>query len=227
MNNDQILEAFNNISDRQIRKNDIELLMNESKRGVSKAKKLAFAAICAAALLGLSITAGAAAMRGLTRTKGYNKGHQPTIKFSVISDEGCPAKIEHYYLPSKLPEGKNYEFTCGINSENTRLVAWYEDWSSAVDDPFFYPSRICFTQYTKEKFALTYVVAEYAKVSETNVNGCPAYLIAWEHFSGTDNSLIWDNGDYIMVLDCVLPEEELMRIAESVEINDNALNVEE
>lgn len=223
MNNNVIFGALNSVSDRQIRKTDIELLLNGSKRSASKTRKIAFMAICAAALLGLSITAGAAAVNAFTQKKGYNKTYkQPTITFLSANTDSCPEIIEKIYAPTVLPDGvgidKNLE---NINEEKTMYSAVYQKpVDGMLDDPFLMYGTVSFTQYTKKEFSSMFLVPKYVKISETSVNGCPAYLVVEEHYYGTENALIWDNGDYIIRLGCSLPNDELMCIAESVKLID-------
>lgn len=220
MNNNQISGALNSVSDRHIRKNDIELLLNGSKRGASKTRKIAFMAICAAALLGLSITAGAAAVNAFTQKKGYNKTYkQPTITFLSANYEGCPETLEQIYAPTVLPEGVDQ--SDGILNEEKTLYStvYHKQLDNMLDDPFLMHGTVSFTQYTKKEFSAGFIVPSYVKITETAVNGCPAYLVVEEHYYGTENSLIWDNGDYIMWLGCTLPFDELMRIAQSVKPN--------
>lgn len=220
MNDNVISGALNSVSDRQIRKTDIELLLNSSKSSASKTRKIAFMAICAAALLGLSITAGAAAVNAFTQKKGYNKTYkQPTITFLSANTDSCPEVIEQIYSPTVLPDGVDQSHG-GLNQKKTfYTMTYYKDPNNMLDDPFLMYGTVRFTQYTKKEFSATFIVPSYVKISETEVNGCPAYLVVEEHYYGTENALIWDNGDYIMQLGCGIPFDELMHIAESVKIN--------
>lgn len=223
MNNDQISEAFNNISDRQIRKNDIELLMNESKRGVSRAKKIAFAVICAAVLSAVGLTAAAAVTKGFTVTEGFDKFWKiPFIRFSAASAEDSPKTIEKIYTPTVLPEGKSYDYSAGLNSENTRFTAIY---STPLEDQQLFPfdRDIYFYQYTRGSFSGMVENQTYVEITETKVNDCPAYLAVNEHYYGYDNALYWDHGDYIFYMWGNVSGDELIRIAESIAVNENAI----
>lgn len=229
MNDNLISGALNEVSDRHIRGGDIELLTGGGKRKPStRIVSVLFASAAAAALLGLSLTAGAAVTRGFTMKEGYDKfWKRPTVSFSAPGADDSPKTLERLYTPTAFPEGKNYDHSAAVNDSNTVFGASYDSAREEIfDQPFWYDRDIRFWQRTKEAFAETFETPKYVEMSETKVNGCPAYLIAKEHYYGSDVTIIWDNGDYIMELWGIMPADELMRIAESVAVNDNALSEE-
>lgn len=204
------------------------LISGKKKSAVSMSKhafKAIMIAAAAAAVLGISLTAGAAVTRGFTVTEGFSKlWKRPTIKFTAPADNNSPKTLEELYTPTMFPEGKNYDYSVWVNNDKNEFAAFYRSTREEVfDQPFWRDRDFEFRQYTRETFAATFETPEYVDVSETKVNGCPAYLITEEHYSGYDNTVIWDNGDYIMELYGNLSVDELIRIAESAAINENAL----
>lgn len=206
----------------------MEKLLPKKKPKIS-IRKHAFKATmilaAAAALFGISLTAGASVTKGFTVTEDFNKfWKMPTVKFTTPRSEDDPKILESLYTPTVFPEGKNYAYSSSVNEENNIFYASYRTTADEMFDlPFWRDRDLWFTQYTKEKFALTYATPGYVEISRTEVNGCPAYLIIAEHYFGYNNSVIWDHGDYIMRLDGNVSADELIRIAESAAVNKNAL----
>lgn len=187
--------------------------------------KATMIAAAAAALFGISLTAGAAVTRGFTVTEGFNKFWKlPIIKFTAPTDDNSPKTLEKLYTPTVFPEGKNYAYTSSINDKNNVFGATYATTRAEIfEQPFWLDRDIWFTQYTKEAFATTFETPGYVDVSETKVNGCPAYLITEEHYFGYDNTVIWDSDEYIFKLQGNLSVDELIRVAESVAVNEDAI----
>lgn len=206
----------------------MEKLLPKKKPKISIKKhafKIVMISAAAAALFGISLTAGAAVTRGFTVTEGFDKfWKKPTIKFLAPDADISPKTLEKLYTPTVFPEGKNYSYTSSVNKENNIFGGSYLSTRGEVfEQPFWYDRDIMFSQYTKEAFNSAFETPEYVEVSETKVKGCPAYLITEEHYFGYDNTVIWDNGDYIFRLWGNLSVDELIRIAESFEVNENAL----
>lgn len=187
--------------------------------------KIVMIAAATAALLGISLTAGAAVTRGFTVKEGFDKFWKlPTIKFTAPADDNSPKTLEKLYTPTVFPEGKNYAYTSSVNNENTVFGATYATTRDELFElPFWRDRDIWFKQYTREAFAATFETPGYVDISETKVNGCPAYLITEEHYFGYDNTVIWDSGEYIFKLQGNLSVDELIRVAESVAVNENAI----
>lgn len=204
-----------------------KLLPNKNQRiSIKKhAFKIVMITAAAAAVFGISLTAGAAVTRGFTVTEGFSKfWKRPTIKFIVPVDDNSPKTLEKLYTPTVFPEGKNYDYSVWVNPDKTEFAAFYSSTQEEIfDQPFWEDRDIEFRQYTREAFAAVFETPEYVDVSETKVNGCSAYLITEEHYFGYDNRVIWDNGDYIFYMRGYVSGGELIRIAESIAVNENAL----
>lgn len=205
----------------------------KKKHAVSMGKhafKAVMIAAAAAAVLGIGLTAGAAATRGFTETRSYsNLWKQQVMSLTAASDENSPQLIEQCYAPSVMPEGVNYNRSASMSASGKQFgVLYVKDIDDMLDnDAFLFQKTMRFTQYTKDDFSASFEVPDYVQVSKTTVNGCPAYLIRSEHYYGDNNILIWDNGDYIMSVSGYLTIEETRRVAESViEADDNILTEE-
>lgn len=238
MKNNRIFNALSGLDDSHFRADELDNFVNIGETVTVKHKplmKLRIMMIAAAvsAALGISITAGAAVTDGFTkesvftRVNGYNTTwKRPTVKFSSANSEGCPTVVGETYTPGYLPEGINYEYE-GKLLENGGFFANYtKSAEDSADDPFMDMNFIWLYQHTKAEFGKTYETPEYVELKETSVNGCEAYHMIWDTYIGYVNNIIWDNGDYILELQCNVPVEEAMRIAESVRVNENALNGE-
>ena len=233
LNSDNIIsDALNGISGRHIRKSELSLLEDVDngggKRKSAKWFRIALTAACAAAVCGIGLTAGAAATQGFTKTKGYdNLFKRPTISFSAASSGGCPETIEQFYTLTELPQGINYHRSETLNESKTELrVQYIQELEDMYDDAFLFLKTVEFFQMTKEEFSVTFETPEFVEVSETTVNGCPAFMLNRERYYGSTNYIFWDNGDYILGVYANLPPEETMRLAQSVAADENALRGE-
>ncbi|MDE7230451.1 MAG: DUF4367 domain-containing protein [Oscillospiraceae bacterium] len=210
---------------------EIKRMIEEKKKPAISISKHAFkglmiAAACAA-LLGLGLTAGAAATQGFTKTNGYNKDLQvPTVTFAAIDDSSAPTVIEEYYKP-QYPGDAEFIYTANLNQNKTCLYSRFvsTDIASEMIEELLHNrfTVMSFTQYTKADFKATFSVPKYVEVSEITVNGHPGYMLNRPRYYGDERWVIWDNGDYIMMVLCTAPAEEAMRIVESVIADENAL----
>lgn len=229
--NNSIFNALNNIDDRHIRAEELAALdsgysAEHGSRKPKLSKKIYIAIVAAATVASLCIgaTAGATMARGFVTKEGYsNDFNQPTLTFSAANSQNCPETIERFYLPTAVPEDKGYRYSSSLNDKKTAFYALYVKDNDNIVFASGIFDVVSFSQWTKAEFSATFEVPGFVEVSETTVNGCPAYLIVIEHFYGSDVRIIWDNGDYIMGINHTAPVDEVMRLAESVAENDNAL----
>lgn len=218
--NNSIFNALNYVDDRHIRAEELAAL-DPAYADPARAPKLSktlyvvLAAAAAAAVLCIGASAGAAMARGFIQEKGFSKFYkQPTLSFSAADAEDCPETIERFYLPSVIPEDYAF-FESGVNNKKTWFTAEYVN-ETDMNLKVTAPKIFRFIQWTKAEFSNTYLTPDYVEVSETSVNGCPAYLLVEEHYFGSYVTIVWDSGDYIMEISCVCPVDEAMRAAESV-----------
>lgn len=190
----------------------------KNRRGI----RAALIASAAAAMLGLGLTAGAAATdgftSGFTKVSGYDEWNkQPTVKFSAANDPGAPEVIEQTFALGTLPEGVNYKAVPYMDGSKTYYsIGYVQDREDAVNEPFYTMNMIQLIQETKAEFSERFHTPEYVDVKEVTVGGCPGYLVAQERYCGRLNVLIWDSGEYIFRLCCILPEEDVLKLAESL-----------
>lgn len=211
---------------------EMKRMIEEKKKPVISISRHAFkglmiAAACAA-LLGLGLTAGAAATQGFTKTMGYNKDFdQPTVTFAAIDDNSAPTVIGEYYKPQYWPGDTEFSYTAHPNEDNTCFYSRFvsTDAASEMIEELLHNrfTVMSFTQYTKADFKETFSVPKYVEVSEITVNGHPGYMLTRAHYYGDHRYVIWDNGDYIMMVSCTAPADMAMRIAESVVADKDAL----
>lgn len=211
---------------------EMKRMISEKKKPAISISKHAFkglmiAAACAA-LLGLGLTAGAAATQGFTLTNGYNKDfQQPTLTFAAIDDSSAPTVIEEYYKPQYWPGDTEFNYTANLNQNKTCLYSRFvsTDIASEMIEELLHNrfTVMSFTQYTKANFKATFSVPKYVEVSEITVNGHHGYMLTTARYYGDERQIIWDNGDYIMMVRCTAPADKAMRIAESVAADENAL----
>lgn len=198
-----------------------------SKRGI---KALIIAAACAAAL-GIGITASAAATRGFTSKRSFNKDEwfEPMIKLTPVNTIGASTELDKLYLPTVLPEGYDYEIFTNITSDKDEFFATYTPKNREMfKNGFFARSSFFFYQYLKEEDLTLNVAPAYAELKEITVNGCPGNIAIETHYYGDEIVLVWDHGDYVMLIKSnYLSVDEVMRVAESVEVNENALKGED
>lgn len=225
INNDQLSDALNGVADRHIRKNELDLLVGGESGGKNRsAKKLrvALTAACAAAVFGIGMTAGAAVTNGFTsgftKVSGYDERYdQPTVKFSAASTQGAPEVIEQTYALGALPDGVNYRIVPHMSEDGTHYsVNYVQKREDAVNEPFYTMNMIQLIQETKAEFNDTFRTPKYVDVKEITVGGCPGYAVAEEEYRGRLNIIIWDNGEYIFRLWCILPEADAVKLAESL-----------
>ncbi len=195
------------------------------KRGWIRALMIA---ACAAALFGLSLTAGAAVTKGFTVSNGFNGfWNRPTTAFSATGIENAPKTLEKYYTLGDLPDGVNYVRHPYLNDANTTYqVNFYPRREEIVNDPFSNTHLVTLTQQTKEAYRDTFLTPKFVEVKEITVGGEPGYLITQERVFGTLNIVIFDEGDYILRLWCVMPEDEAIALAESVVVCDDPMSEE-
>lgn len=236
MKNNRLFNALGGLDDSHFRAEELESLASVgssgSKRRISRSIRIAMSAAAAAAVLGISITAGAAATNGFTSgfTSSFNSvgGYdtwrdQPTVNFSAASFEGAPETIEQTYAPALLKDGVNYRKSVYMHEGRTRYSLGYmPEIEDRLNKPFWSSDVMQLVQETKAEFRDWFYTPKYVDVKEITVNGYAGFVISCERYSGTLNVIVWDNGDYIFRLWCVMPEEEAIKIAESVAPCDEA-----
>lgn len=211
---------------------EMKRMVSEKKKptvSVSKhALKVLMIAAAAAALLGIGLTAGAAATQGFTQTRSYSKDlEQPIVTFAAIDDNTAPTVLEEYYKPQYLPNNAEFYYAAYPNDNNTFFSSRFtsvntkHDMLGALMQNRF--RSMNFYQYTKVEFKAKFRVPKFVEVTEITVNGHPGYMLNVAHYYGDDRTVIWDNGDYIMRIDCDTTAEEAIRVAESVTVDKDAL----
>ena len=115
------------------------------------------------------------------------------------------SQIEDIYCIPSLPDG--FELTNEITPEMTG-GAVYDVTYSCGDE------LISFTQHTKAIYNVSFD-NEHGDFEEITVGGHSALFLGGY---GSVNSIVWDNGDYILELSATLPKDESIALADSVKL---------
>ena len=126
-------------------------------------------------------------------------------EFTVVTaeiDQNAPIMIDDYYYLPEVPQGFELFFQ---DRSLTSSIFEYNDISGHI---FF------FAQSVKEQFYAYYISDDWI-TEELKINERPAIYFTQD---GIDGTVIWDNEDYILKIGGQLPKDELIALAESVEI---------
>ncbi len=148
-------------------------------------------------LSALGITAGAAISRGFTR-----KEHRDNTELFAVNAENAPKTIEYvYYLP-KIPEGyephEQFSDSTWVHSSFINLAS---------------RRTITLDQDVKEGYGIHFDNEHYI-LEKMIVNGKYALYYEGNGFG----IIVWDNEDYILKISGDFTKDELIALAESVEI---------
>lgn len=133
--------------------------------------------------------------------------HSDNTELFVTNADNCPSTIENkYYLP-ELPD----EFTL-LQADSTQ----WEVYTS-----YIHPSSgktITFEQNVKKDFPHIHFNTEKSDFQEVDINGHCALLL---EYTSIDCSVIWDNGDYVLMLCGNLDKNTLLDLAKTIKVYEN------
>lgn len=161
----------------------------------------------AAVLLIIILTAAAAGCTEIIIGSFTLRQHSDNVEVRAAG-AGKPQIEEIYCIPS-LPDG--FELTDEITPEMTG-GAIYDVTYSCGDE------LISFTQHTKAIYNVSFD-NEHGDFEKITVGGHSALFLGGY---GSVNSIVWDNGDYILELSATLPKDETIALADSVKLAQNA-----
>lgn len=132
--------------------------------------------------------------------------HKENTQLFAFAVQGAPETIRQEYYLSGLPEG--YQ----------KVEQIYEDiciWTvyQFGDDP---NNVIVFTQTVKKEYDNHFNTEGYT-FEEIEINGSDGLLINWSSDDRYLNEIVWDNGDYILTVEGMLPKKEMINLAKSAE----------
>lgn len=124
-----------------------------------------------------------------------------------INMENCPTVIEDEYYLSELPEGFKKTST---RSNLFSMTAIHENSQTG--------QTITFRQWAKPEFDSVHYNTEKAKLVEVEINGHSGVFLDLSNDNQNFTQVIWDNGDYILLLAGNLSKTELFNLAKSAKV---------
>lgn len=161
----------------------------------------------AAVLLIIILTAAAAGCTEIIIGSFTLRQHSDNVEVRAAG-AGKPQIEEIYCIPS-LPDG--FELTDEITPEMTGGMIYDLTYNRGDE-------LISFTQHTKAIYNVSFD-NEHGDFEEITVGGHSALFLGGY---GSVNSIVWDNGDYILELSATLPKDETIALADSVKLAQNA-----
>lgn len=168
----------------------------KTSRKVSLRKRV-FIALLVILLSMIGIVAGAA----VSQSFKFKERSEFTVVTAEI-DQNAPIMIDDYYYLPEVPQGFELFFQ---DRSLTSSIFEYNDISGHI---FF------FGQSVKDGYYVYYESEEWF-TEELKINERPAIYFTQD---GIDGTIVWDNEDYILMIGGQLPKDELIALAESVEI---------
>lgn len=165
--------------------------------------------LTAAAIVFLAVLTGCTASYFISQDF-HGIVHSDNTELFVINADNCPSTIENkYYLP-KLPE----EFTL-LQAESTQWEVYtsYIHLSSG--------KTITFQQDVKTDCPHIHFNTEKCDFQEVDINGHCGLLLDYSSIGYVDCGVIWDNGDYVLMLWGNLDKKTLLDLAETAKIYEN------
>ncbi len=140
----------------------------------------------------------------------HGKVYREYTELFPIDTENCPTIIEDkYYLP-ELPEG--FEV---FDTDSTPFYEYiaYENRQTC--------QTITFEQRVKSKFDPIHFNTEKGKLVEVEINGHAGVFIDFSNDELNSSHVIWDSGEYIIILSGDMPKNSLLNLAKSAKVLEN------
>lgn len=130
------------------------------------------------------------------------KEHRDNTQLFAYDIAGAPETIEREYYLSVLPEG--YEEVERI-TEDICIWTTYQ-YGDCLNN------TIVFTQTVKKSFYHRFNTEGYS-FEDVEINGHDGFYICWGDDERDLGEIVWDNGDYILTINGMLPKIELLNLA--------------
>ncbi len=158
-----------------------------------------------AAVIVIMLAAFAVTAAAVLLLNGFiQKEYSDNTQLFVEDFENCPATIEHIYYLSALPSGYEYWDGGVTQASNTNIYINRKNGYT-----------LTFQQSVKSEFTGNYNNEGY-ELQEIKINGHNGIYIDYSTDNQSRTCLIWDNGDYILELMCVMNKEDAINLAKSV-----------
>ena len=134
-------------------------------------------------LMTVSVTAGAAAIRGFERVV-----YRDNTQLFAADTENCPKKLESVCYLASIPNGYDLDEENTISTPLFSLTSYINPNTGKT---------FSFEQWTKDRYA-THFDNEHGDFEEVDLDGY--YALYFDFSGGQQNSgaLVWDSGDYIL-----------------------------
>lgn len=136
--------------------------------------------------------------------------HSDNTALFLINTDNCPSIIEEkYYLPDL---SEDFEL---LKTDSTPFHEYISYQNSLTGQ------TISFSQYVKTEYDSFHLNTEEHNLEEVEINGHYGLCLDFspkEHFS---SCVIWDNGNYILLLSGDLSKNELIDLANSTKVFEN------
>lgn len=139
--------------------------------------------------------------------------HSDNTELFPIDMENCPTVIENEYYLSELPAG--FEKT-STSSNPFSMSMIYENSQTG--------QTITFGQWAKPKFDSIHYNTEKAKLVEVEINGHNGVFLDLSNDNQNFTQVIWDNGDYILLVAGNLSKNESLDLAKSAKVLETTNN---
>lgn len=138
-------------------------------------------------------------------TQGFRgEVHSDNTELFPIDTENCPTVIEKKYYLSELPEG--FELLSSSTTPYSETIIYKNKQTGQT---------ITFEQWTKSEFDSTHFNTEKGELVEIEINGHGGVLLDVNTDTRNANSVIWDEGEYILKLFGNLSKNDLLDLAKS------------
>ena len=176
--------------------------------------------LVASVIVVLAVVTGAAAGYYHYNGFGLHKTKVGDFKFYEMflenkNKENSPKTIEKIIYDDNMPEDFTFKRTVTIDEEGYEDIFIYNEYV-AYDRINKWGGQgvlVNIWQYTKPAFVSA--INEKDIVAPIEVKGCKGITITADDDYGT-NSILWDSGDYIHIVDGLMSVEELIEIVENM-----------
>lgn len=153
-----------------------------------------------------------------SKKEGFIVQHTPVSNiYRAASAEGASETFEDYYTITYVPEGFTFESDRSYIDDATNDRCYRAEYSEKLGrKPEFY-----FSQIVKDTYKI-YIDNERSIHQNVTVNGHPGIYVDFPYDAEMPwGVLMWDNGDYILIVDGDLDKNEMLEIAKSAKIQNS------
>lgn len=208
------LPHFFSLSHRRRMREIIDSCDNSGRTTAAFSFRMVKIAVLVVILSAATILGGGAAIR----REGFIVERTDVANIYMAADAAdAPEYLEDYYTITYIPEGFAFSSEDSDIDETINDRKYYSDY---VNEEAQRKLNFVFSQETKINCRY-YIDNERSIHHKVTVNGHPGVYVEFHDLSFETGILLWDNGDYILMVDGDLDKNELMNIAKSAKIEEN------